>query len=243
MRRLIIRTCVLVLAVSCGVALAATGNTSSRKAWVRLEHCSLLDHSALFYARMRSVPGSVRMKLRFTLLERAGGRAFEKVGAPELAHWRKSSPGVSAFGYHQEVRGLHEGSTYRASVRYRWYDQAGQVVKRMRRRSRPCKQFTTLPNLRVQLVGAQRTAKAAAIWRYDVRLRNAGRLAAVGVPVQLAVDGAVIDTLTVDRLEPGESRLVRFRGPGCQQGYTAVADPDGTIPETNELDNQASAGC
>lgn len=239
MRRLGLAT--LIAAVTCATAYAAPqAAPSAKKASVKLERCTLEDHSALFYARMRRVPDTARMKLRFTLLERAGGSAWQKVDSPELAHWRKSEPGVRRFGYHQEVKGLTEGLAYRVSVRYRWYDAQGEVIKRARRRSKPCRQFDKLPNLKIQAVGRQRLAS---VWRYDFRVRNSGEAAAAGVPVQLVVDGAVIDSAVIANLAPGEVRVVRLRGPGCQSQYAGTVDPETAIAESDESDNRATAPC
>ena len=234
---------ILIAAVSCASAFAEPlARDSAKKATVKLESCSLETQSALFYARMRRVPNAERMKLRFTLLERAGGTEWQKVDAPELAHWRKSEPGVRRFGYHQEVKGLTEGLAYRASVRYRWYDADGEVIKRARRRSRICRQYAALPNLRLQALGGQRI-KLASLWRYDFRVRNRGAAPAAHVPVQLVVDGAVIDSVTVPALAPGEARVVRLRGPACHSGYEGVVDPESAIAESDESDNRALAPC
>ena len=266
MRRLGLAT--LIAAVACGSAYAGPlAAPSAKKASVKLERCSLEDHSALFYARMRSVPGSVRMKLKFTLLERAGGIEWEKVDSPELDQWRKSEVGVRRFGYHQEVKGLTEGLAYRVAVRYRWYDGAGAVIKRARRRSRPCRQYTALPNLKVQTLGGR---SLASVWRYDLRVRNkgnaaatdvpvqlvvdgvvryqavvsnTGKAAATGVPVRLTVDGDVVDTVTFASLAPGEQRSVAIRGPQCDRLVKLEADPEQAIAESSDDDNVFELSC
>jgi hypothetical protein len=245
MRRLLILSLIAGTACACASALAApdSGGTPPKKKFsLRLEKCSLEQHSALFYARMRRVPGTEWMKLRFTLLERRGDDRFHRVDAPELAEWRKSDPGVRAFGYRQEVKGLSEGSAYRVLVRYRWHDENGEVIKRRRRRSRICRQFTGLPNLRVRALGAKPSGTPQ-VWRYNFRVRNAGSEPATDVLVAFSVDGGQTDTLSVLRLAPEEASRVQFRGPPCENSYFATADPDGAIPETDESDNRGGLAC
>ena len=84
------------------------------------------------------------------------------------------------------------------------------------------------------MLGASAT-KVAGVVRYRVLVTNDGR-AQVSAPVQLSVDGAVIDTASVT-LFPGEWRRLDLRGPTCTETVTAHADPDGTIVESSESDN------
>jgi CARDB len=234
---------ILVTLVAAAPAGAAVAPDSARpRAVVKLRSCSLEERSAVFHVRMRRVRGTDRMGMKLTLLERPGGGRYRRVRAPRLGRWRKSRRGVRSFRFRQRVEGLAEGSTYRMVVRYRWYDENGERIKSARRTSRPCRQFVALPNLRVHLLGRRRTA-VPGVWRYEVRVRNAGLGPAANVPVQLSVDRAVVDTAEVDELQPGEVRTVRFRGPACNSGYEAMADPDGAIQESNEADNRQGAGC
>jgi len=234
----------LALAALAGVALASatTPRVARSKAVVKLRSCSLDEHSARYYARMRRVLGTRRMKLRFTLLERSDdvGR-FRKVRAPELAHWHRSDLGVRSFGYSQGLRGLEDGSAYRMQVRYRWYGDDHKLLRATRRYSRICPMFVPLPNLRVRLIDA---APSDGGWRYRVWVTNAGLAPADNIPVQLSVDGAPGASRTIAHLEPGEGRRRTFYGqPACTQWYSATVDPDGAISETKEGDNSASARC
>ena len=127
---------------------------------------------------MKKIDASARMWMRFTLLEkRLGG--FQAVAAPGLERWRKSKPGVGAFGYRQTVRGLQQGASYRMQVNYRWYDASGELIAKAHRRSPPCRQFVALPNLTAELVGTE-TTKVPGVVRYDVRVANTGIAAASG---------------------------------------------------------------
>jgi hypothetical protein len=212
------------------------------KTAVKVRSCSIEEQRAVFYARMRRLRGTRRMKMRFTLLERpAGLLRFKRVRAPGLSRWRRSAAGVRSYGYSQAVRGLHEGSAYRMRVRYRWYDRDGDLQRSARRTSRTCRMFVPLANLRVRAL--EYRALGGGVWRYRARVVNVGRAAADGVAVQLAVDGGVVNTETVDRLSPGEAAFLDFDGPACQRRYVFEVDPEHGVPEANEGDNRAFVGC
>jgi CARDB len=231
---------VLVFAALAGGPASASGEPGS--AYVKLVKCSLVAREAAFYARVHRLPGAESMAMRFTLLERTGGAGFRAVGAPGLGRWWRSKPGVDAFGYRQGVRNLRENAVYRARVDFRWYSAEGELLDEAQRRSAPCRQFEELPNLRAELVGAKATTTPGVL-RYEVRVRNDGLAPAAAVPLRLAVDGAVVDTITVAALRPGETRSIGFRGPECADEAEAVADPDGAIAELSEDDNAHALDC
>jgi CARDB protein len=228
----------------CLAALAAAPAAAGPKpASVRVAECSPGDHSAVFYARMRRLPGSVSMALRLTLLERTGQGGFAPVGVPGLARWRKSQPGRAGFAVRQRVRNLTDGAAYRARASFRWKDAKGAVVHSERRTSHSCKLVgRPLPNLRARPIRAQPT-NVEGVLRYAVRVVNAGRVAAQLVPVRLSVDGSEVNTRTVAALGPDESMLLFFRGPACERTVAAKADPAGLIPERDETDNGAQVAC
>jgi hypothetical protein len=242
------RTAAAALAALAAAAAPAAGSTPAgvdlalaAPATVKVLDCSRESRSASFRARMGQIVGGERMALRFTLLERRLGR-FEVLHAPGLGRWRRSKPGVGAFGYRQTVRGLAAGSVYRMQVDYRWLDAEGRVVARARRRSAPCRQFADLPNLTARLVDVARSGQPG-VSRYRVRLANTGVAAASSPAVRLAVDGAVVDTETLVSLAPFERRLLTFHGPECQSSVTVAADPDGVLVEAAEDDNVQTLAC
>jgi hypothetical protein len=236
-----IATAALVLAALAAAAPASASTAAGAAATVRLVECSREDRTATFHARMKRNEHGERMAIRFTLLEkRLGG--FARVRAPGLGRWRRSKPGVGAFGYRQTVRGLQQGSVYRMLVDYRWIGADGELRTRARRRSAPCRQFADLPNLTARFVEVRPTDRDG-VSRYRVRLANTGVAAAPAPALRLAVDGAVIDTVTLVELAPFERRLLTLYGPQCQGSVTVTADPDGVLVESAENDNAQTLRC
>jgi CARDB len=210
-------------------------------ATVRLVDCSPDESSAAFYGRMRPVDDSVRMWMRFTLLEKRLDR-YEGVKAPGLSRWHKSKPGVGAFGYRQAVRGLQPGGVYKVRVSFRWYSEDGELIERTRRTSGACRQFEEVPNLTSTVAGAEGT-KVAGVLRYVLLVSNTGEADAAAVDVRLSVDGSVVNTVTLASLAAGESREVAVRGPQCGSSVASLADPEGVIVESSEDDNGESVAC
>jgi hypothetical protein len=239
-----VATALTLIALAAVAAAPAAGDVAALvapPATVKLVDCSREARSATFHGRMKPVEGSERMWMRFTLLEkRAAG--FEVLAAPGLGRWQKSKPGVGAFGYRQTVRGLQQGASYRMQINYRWYSPEGQLLARVRRRSVACRQFERLPNLTASVAGARET-DVEGVLRYEVLVANTGVAAAAGVAVRMAVDGDVLDTVTVGYLDSGESRLLGFRGPHCTESVSAAVDPDGVLVESSEDDNVQQLSC
>jgi hypothetical protein len=237
MRRALLITA---LAAAAFAALPAVASAQDLRTSVRLVECSFEQHEAAFRGSMRGIEGSARMAMRFTLLERTGSDGFKPLKAPGLGRWRRAQPGVVSFGYRQVVKALPENAVYKMRVDFRWIAADGSVLAQVQRNSPACRQFSALPNLRVEMLGAFDT-KVAGVVRYRVLVTNTGRVE-VTAPVRLSVDDAVIDTASVS-LVPGESRQIDYRGPTCRREVTAAADPDGTIVESSESDNVDEIPC
>src|SRR5437016_5152564 len=73
----------------------------------RLTECSTGQSPAVRYAvfgaSMPTVPGSVRMGIRFDLLQRTPGGAFAPVVVPRWGVWERSRPGVPGFLYSKRI--------------------------------------------------------------------------------------------------------------------------------------------
>jgi len=231
------RLAILVALVVAPPAAADAGAPAS----VKLVDCSFENSSAEFYGRMRQVDGSERMSMRFALLEKRLDH-YEALKAPGLSRWHRSKPGVRAFGFRQTVRGLQQGGIYRARVSFRWYSDDGELVERARRTSPACRQFEAVPNLTTAVVGAEPT-KVSGVTRYVLRVSNEGVAPAAGVQVRLSVDGAVVDTVEVASLDPGDERELAVRGPHCTNTASSLADPEGVIVESLEADNGDTVDC
>ena len=212
------------------------------QASVRTVECSLIDHAAAFKARMLRVEASERMGMRFTLLERTDARGFRAVKAPGLGRWNRSKPGVGTFTYRQDVKGLPQNAIHRMRVDFRWYSADGKVLAQLQRKSRSCRQFVALPNLKAEVVDSVRT-KVSGVARYSVQISNRGRAGVVDAAVRFSVDGSVLNTVTLGRLVVGERRLIGFRGPPCAGSVKVEADPDGLIAESSEQDNVQELSC
>jgi hypothetical protein len=237
----------VVCALALCLALPAAASARVSPARVKLVDCEVSETPsqsvASFEGRMRALPGTARMSMRFTLLERFGTPGFEPVRVPELTTWRHSKPGVGVFSYTQRLRALERGGQYRMRVDFRWQDgRRGRTLVTMRRRSGVCGRSGPLPQL---LIAGLRTRAGAASGtaEYSVDVSNAGDLAAEEVPVLLVVDGAALDVREIQSLEPGETATVRFSGPPCVQRLRAEVDPEGGIHESDESDNRRVVRC
>ena|SRR5215210_1263453 len=230
-----------VLTTAALVAAASAAGSARPPASVSLAGCSLADHSAAFYARMKLLSGADRMALRFTLLERTGVEGDNVLRVPRLSRWHWSKPGVVALRYRQGVRNLNENASYRAKVDFRWYSAAGDEIERAQRRSPRCRQFVTLPNLRAEITSVGST-RIPGVKRYRTLVSNTGEAAVAAVPVRLTVDGDVVDTVTLS-LDAHEARTKVIRGPACERLARVEADPQKAITETSEDDNAHELAC
>jgi CARDB len=222
-------------------AVAEASPTTSLKVRSCQVGDSAKQRQATFYGRMRSVSGTARMMMRFTLVDRSSAGS-SLVPAPQLASWRRSRTGVKHFGYAQTVSGLQVGGAYAAIVEYRWVSTSGKTIKTVRRTSAECRQDGKLPNLTVTRVAA-RTGDAAGTLMYSVDVTNRGRAEARNVVVDLLVDDAGADAATLDSVKPGETVTVRVTGPACESRLKAVVDRQDAIHETTEDDNVLRSRC
>lgn len=199
------------------------------------------ERAATFYARMDAIAGATRMQMRFQLLERLGrSDGWDKLDVGALRPWHTSQPGVKRFGWKQTLDGLRAGGAYRVRIQYRWLSASGTVVDSVTRDSPVCR--GPLPNIAVGDLSA-RPGQTAGTWRYRVTIKNTGRVDADEVDVQLSVDRAILDTVTMNLLAAGEARAVSFNGPVCRRGLRVKADPGNSIGESIEDDNSQFFAC
>lgn len=241
MRHLAVLTLALALTAAAPAAPAA-----KRKPLVtaKVVECStglaLADRFAVFRGSAKRVAGTDRMRMRFTLQERAGRGPYRRVLTPGLGVWRKSRPGVRRFAVRQRVLALGAGASYRVVVHFRWYDEDGEVLRRARRRSSACRQPGALPNLRVARIGGRRAGATAT---YAVDVVNRGLVPSTGTTLALSVDGDSVDTPAIGPLAAGETRRVFVNGPSCMRSVTATVDPARMVRESDERDNARTVAC
>ena len=234
------------LLASAALLAPAAGASASAPAAVKVRSCrsgeTAKHRRAAFHARMRAVPGTARMKMRFTLIDRSGSRAASPLSVAPLERWRKSRRGVTRFGYTQRITGLRPGAAYAVTVDFRWLDAGGHTIHRLRRTSADCREDGALPNLRVTGVSAE-PGDAAGTELYLVEVTNSGTGEADGVQLDLFVDSAATDAAEIDVIDPGETVTKKISGPACSLEIRAVVDRLDEIPESDEADNTFRSGC
>jgi CARDB len=227
----------LIGTVAAALTLASAGPSSAT-----LVACERgTEPAAEFEARMGTVPGAERMKMRFTLQALTPARAtYRRVAAPGFGSWTISDSGTTRYVYTRRVEDLVGPASYRVVVRFRWLDAADHVIARDRAHSRPCRQPDLRPNLTIRDLAIE-PGPDLATRRYVALVRNAGRRPAG------AFDLAVGDLppVAVGALGPGRERTVEVTGPACEPGIeiTAVADPADAVEERSEDDNRLTVGC
>jgi CARDB len=209
----------------------------------KLLTCDLVstDRNATFLGRMDAVPGASKMAIRVQLFEKLGrDEAWSKLDVPALRQWHTSQAGVQRFAWKQTVDNLRAGGAYRARVVYRWLSPAGAVIVANQRATPTCK--GPLPNI---VVGdlTVKPGPTADTRSYSVGIQNTGKVPAGAVDVEMTVDEAMLDTLTIDQLAPGEQGFATFTGPVCRHGIRVKADPDNSIGESLENDNSELFAC
>jgi hypothetical protein len=197
--------------------------------------------SAAFQGRMRAIPRTDRMLMRFTLLERFGDESLHAVSLPPLKAWRSAKPGIKDFRYKQTVTGLQGGGEYRVSIDFRWLDADGNLLRKKRRLSGTCRQAGELANLQPGRPTEQPGPEGTSV--YVVPVHNPGKVAASDIAVELFVDGAATNVGHIDSIAAGETREVRFTGPACERNLRVVVDPADTVKERFERDNTAVIPC
>src|SRR4051794_7049232 len=199
------------------------------------------NRTATFYGRMDTIPAASKMQIRLQLFERLGrDETWNRLDVPALRQWHSSQAGVKRFGWKQTVDALRLGGAYKARVQYRWVSPAGTVLDTESRDTPVCR--GPLPNLVIgDLSGKAGPSADTQIYRVDVS--NRGKVDADDVEVQLSVDKAILDTVSISHLAVGESRTVSFTGPVCRRAARVTIDPTNSIGESIEGDNSELFTC
>ena len=194
-----------------------------------------------FLGSMPAIAGGGRMQMRFDLeRRRRGDRKWRRLGGvPGFAEWERSEPARAGFVFHKRVDGLEVPANYRATVRFRWEDAGGRIIRQVRRRTAGCAQPDMRPNLVPGvLTGVLDARPGLAI--YTLVVRNAGRSAAGPFTVRVG-NG----TAEVSGLQPQGERTVIVVAPICLAGTTTLTlvDADRRVDESHERGNGAPRRC
>lgn len=244
MRRIVFITCLVALALP---AAAGAQAPDAPELAAQLTSCvtgvDVASRSATFSASMPAVAGSSVLAMRFDLERRDGG-AWKAVAASSFGRWERSVPGAAGFVYDKRVERLPAPVVYRVTVRFRWYDAAGHVLRVARRRSESCRQLERRPNLEPIRV-APGGVLADGMTSYAVTVRNAGATDAAAFRVGLSVGGVTLAAQTVPALAAARSVTITFAGPACRPGEALriVTDPDAVVDEADEADNVLVQRC
>lgn len=241
MRRTPVLLALSVLAFPAAGHAAAPGDLPPLKA--SLTACATgataVERHAVFTGSMPAQRGTVRMAMRFDLLRRdEGARAYTRVKAAKLGRWERSEPGRAGFIWSKRVERLEDGASYRARIRFRWFDAAGEIQRSVTRRTPVCAQ----PDQRADLEVAEVVAEGAGAYR--VAVVNAGATAA-GPSVLTVSVGRSAEQVTVAALAPGEGTSVAVAGEPCgpERPVRLVADARREVDEADERDNRVLRAC
>jgi uncharacterized repeat protein (TIGR01451 family) len=216
---------------------------------------AITQRVAVVSAWMRPLPAGRRLQLRIDLYQRTTGRWTLRSDVPGLGAWIAPSDPLlgthagDVFKYRQSVGRLVVPASYRFRVAFRWLDGGGAVVHTASVTTSACRQPDLRPDLVLDSVDATPSPRGGGLVRYAVTVRNAGRSAAPRAVVAATLPGDTTPNgrqRSVPRLQPGESTVVTFAGPGCAAGgqpASFVADPANAIDEADEANNTIVATC
>ncbi len=202
---------------------------------------------------MRPVAGTLRMAMRFELLERTqrGGRLTEVTGG-DLDHWKTppnptlgQRPG-DVWSVDHPVVGLAAPATYRFRVTFRWTGKHGKVLATVQRQSPLCVQRELRPDLVVSTITVKPIPGVPAHDKYIAAIRNKGASASGSFEVLFIPGGAYPQqTKTAASLRAHGGRSVTFTGPPCSAATapTVIVDPSDQVDELDQLNKSLTATC
>jgi hypothetical protein len=203
------------------------------------------DRFAVFVGQMPALKGTKRMWMRFDLfqLSPGAGGTWQPVAVPKFGMWQKSLPGKPGFIYEKRVDQLQAPASYRAEIRYRWYDAHGTLQRRARRTTPVCREPDPRPDLAVGKVTASAAGKG--LTRYVIAVRNDGRSDVGPFDLVLSVDGAAQPPATVTGMPAGGKTKVAVIAPTCVSGsqIQIALDPAGTVDEAIETNDNVTRAC
>jgi hypothetical protein len=254
MKRLAILALMLLAAgtqVAAGAPVPATGGARAELRNLVCQHA--LDPPARamnITAVMRPVAGTVRMAIRFGLLQRLAGASFyTAVTGPGLNTWGPAPrglgqrPGDTWFDKHP-IADLAAPASYRYVVTFRWTGVHGKLLGTATRSSHVCWQPERRPNLVVRSIVVRSLATRPQFNEYVAVIANEGATAAGTFQVQIS-DGGVTQTRTIQRLRAHTSRSVAFVALACNAAAppTVTADPGNQVDVSTRANATLAARC
>jgi len=238
----------LLVALTAATGSAAAEETSPTQPPPLMAAVEACSRSALpagrlvsFVGSMPAIAGAERMQMRFDLERlRPGERRWWRIrGARGFGAWECSDPGRAGFVFHKRVDGLQAAASYRATVRFRWEDADGRLVRSAQRRTAVCAQPDMRPNLVPGPINAVFDARPG-LAVYTLVVRNTGRSPAGAFSVRVGSG-----TAELKGLRPQEQRTVVVVAPMCLAGTTTLAevDADRRVDESDERGNAAPRRC
>ena len=233
---------VLLAPVLAGLVLAPAAAAKPRAV---VASCDRVHRAAAFEGRMDALPQADRMQMRFKLqVSTPDEPAWTRLAVPGFSAWVTSEPGRTRYVYTKRVESLLAPALYRVSVRFRWLDAGGAVLRTAKAVSRSCRQPDPRPDLRVLGVTLAPAGAGGASRRYDIVLRNAGRSDAAASTVQLRLADGTVLSADVPPIARGDREDVFVSGPACRPGDTLVATADaGDAVDERDEANAVSLPC
>jgi hypothetical protein len=244
MRRVRWLAAVLLAAVLPGTALAASA--APRAHLDRIVCHRALDPAARYVsvtAVMRPLPGTVRMEVRFDLLQRLPGAAsFAAVTAPGLGDW--ISPGDPTLGQRpgdvwkviKPVADLDAPAVYRFLVNFRWTGSGGRVLGMAMRLTRGCTQRELRPDLVVNSIQVAADPGHPQLDDYLVEIADTGPTGAGPFSVAFTDAGHERDRV-VSHIAAHASLPLKFVGPVCD----SADPPSATVDPQDQIDVSSRA--
>ena len=151
---------------------------------------------------------------------------------------------MPGFVFTRRVARLAAPGTYRAVVRFRWYDAHDLLQRRARRVSANCRQPDVRPDLTGALLGAVAGPQPGEA-TYTFRVRNQGHGAAGAFAVALTTDRTPQPLQPLPGLAAGGQQDIALTGPACRPGSVVrlAIDSSSAIAEANEDSNVVDVAC
>jgi hypothetical protein len=210
------------------------------------------NRSVSVRAVMRPLTGTMRMAIRFALLQRVGTGGPVALHAGDLGAWVTPSdptlgqvPG-DVWRLDKSVIDLAAPATYQFQVSFRWIGASGHVLGSAVRYSRRCRQPELRPDLAVTSLTVSPVANHPTEDQYVAAIANRGLTGAGPFEVLFVPGGSTAPiTANIAYLGAGRSRTLSFIGPVCDPSDPpqVTADAADQVDDYNRANNTATAVC